>query len=83
MKNNILQNFDIELNEYKKQLERHDWFFGYSDDPRVHRNGEYNYNFLIFVAQTKGLKYKVAFNEEHAKHFNNESFINYQKPFQV
>ena len=86
-KNSMLASFDQKLQEYKKKLEAHDWYYSWSDDNRVWRSGETNLKHLMEIAEAGGSLYKILFNEEYAKHFNEGCFKktgkHYPPPFEV
>lgn len=80
----LLSSFDNALNQYKTALSNHDWYYSWSDDNRVYFAGEKNLDRLRKLAEENGKAFKIAYNEEYAKHFNNESFkISYKPPFEV
>lgn len=58
------------LEEYKKELKAHDWYYFYSDSNSVVYNGQQNENRLLELAKGNE-EFVKAFNEEYTKHFPN------------
>lgn len=72
------------LEEYKECLNRFDWFHYMSDS--YYPSLDSVSRVLHTLAQRNGKEWQQAYNEEHQKHFNNESFYpngGYKKPFDV
>lgn len=70
----------MNLDEYKQQLEKHDWFYAFSDSHYVWQKGMMREKQLMHIAETQGNEFKKAFNEAHAKRFNTDTF---SKPYHV
>jgi hypothetical protein len=69
------------LDEYKTALAKHNWYYQFSDDPRVYRAGESAGTQLFSAAKNGGDDFKRAYNAEHARQFNTSSFSDYKAPF--
>ena len=63
----------MELEEYKQQLRKHDWYYYYSDDHGVWSRGESEANRMRSIANQSD-DHKRAYNAEHAAHFNRTDF---------
>jgi hypothetical protein len=86
MSTELLSSFDDALKQYKTALSNHDWYYSYSEDNIVYVAGRNNIARLHKLAEENGIAFKTAYNEEHAKHFNNETFNgdrDYVVPFEV
>ncbi len=79
----------MNIAEYKIALSNHDWYYYFSDDHRVWSRGEAVNKNLFNIAKDGDAEFQAAYNEEHAKHFNTESFhpkdgdCKYNPPFNV
>jgi len=71
MSTELLASFDDTLNRYKADLSNHDWYYHFSDDNRVYFAGQKNSERLYKLAEENGIAFKIAYNEEYSKHFNN------------
>lgn len=73
------------LDEYKAALQKHDWFYYFSDDNRVCMAGERVGAQLLSAAKSGDESFKRAYNEAHSKRFNTKSFVYeghpYKSPF--
>lgn len=58
------------LEEYQKELKKHDWYYFYSDSNSVVFKGQDNEKRLKELAKTDE-SFKTAFEEEYIKHFPN------------
>jgi hypothetical protein len=67
----LLSSFDDALKQYKTDLSNHDWYYSYSDDNIVYVAGRNNLDRLYKLAEENVIAFKIAYNEEYAKHFNN------------
>lgn len=63
-----------ELEAFKQKLERHDWFFYFSDDSRVYNAGEATSKALVNETKNGPIEFKKAYNEAHKKRFDTPSF---------
>lgn len=63
------------IEEYKTQLEQHDWFYHFSDDHGVWVNGERESARIFSIAQNGNDDFKKAYNEAYAIRFNTPSFV--------
>jgi hypothetical protein len=63
----------MSLEEYKKLLEAHDWYYMMSDDNRVYREGTTAEANLKAKALGSD-EFKRAYNEAYAKRFHNNPF---------
>ena len=57
----------VSIEEFYESLERHDWYFGWSDDPRAYREGTVSYAALEEVARAGGESFQLLLNE-YSKH---------------
>lgn len=57
------------LEEYKNALNKHDWFYFMSDDPRVYESGSFNHNKLVRLA---------GLNKEYEKQYNKIKELKYK-----
>lgn len=62
------------LDDYKQQLERHDWFFYFSDDHRVYTGGENESNRILNLAKNGPIEFKKAYNDAHKRRFDTPTF---------
>lgn len=62
------------LDAFKEKLERHDWFYYFSDDGRVYNAGEAASKALVNETKNGPIEFKRAYNQAHAKRFNQECF---------
>lgn len=53
--------------EFYKELERHDWYYCWSDDSGVYRRGEADWNRLEGIAKAGGTSY-VRLMTDFSKH---------------
>jgi hypothetical protein len=88
MSTELLSSFDDALKQYKTDLSNHDWYYCHSDDGVVYSAGRNNGERLYKLAEENGIAFKIAYNEEHSKQFNNEVFYakddrSYVPPFKV
>jgi hypothetical protein len=63
------------IEEYKTQLEQHDWFYHFSDDHGVWVNGERESARIFLIAENGNADFKRAYNEAYALRFNTPSFF--------
>ena len=59
--------------EFWDDLNKHDWFHGYSDDRRARNEGESNEKRLLFIAREDKTLLDL-FDKFHAHHFSGEAF---------
>ena len=52
---------NMTLHEYKKLLDKHDWYTFYSDDWKVRKQGEKEEEELLEMACVHGEKYQQAY----------------------
>lgn len=52
----------MKIEDYKKELENHDWFYGMSEDSNVYKRGQYAYNKLLELASISP-QHTILFNE--------------------
>lgn len=77
------------ITEYRIALANHDWYYYFSDDHGVWSRGDATSKDLFNIAKSGGAEFQAAYNEQHAKHFNTESFYpksgnnKYTPPFEV
>lgn len=63
----------MEIEEYKKLLERHDWHYAMSDDGRVYRQGEAADRKIKSIAVSSD-DHRRAFNEAHEQIYNHDTW---------
>lgn len=71
----------ISIDQFKDELNRHDWYYHFSDDHGVFLRGERENARIFFLAKTGGDDFKRAYNEAHAIHFKTDSFSTRQNPY--
>ncbi len=64
----------MNLAEFEKALTAHDWFYSFSDDSRVWKAGEANYDRLHKLAAEGPVEFRRAFNAAYARNFHREPF---------
>ena len=69
------------LDDLKKLLNSHDWFFYFSDDPRYYSAGEDSANRIKMVMANATDDMKRYYNEYHASIFNTPSFVTTEHPY--
>ncbi len=72
----------VTIQEFYESLERHDWYFGMSDDPSAYRKGTASYAALEEAARAGGESFQALLNE-YSKHcFTGEPWgtVNHPKP---
>ena len=69
------------IEEYKTQLERHDWFYYFSDDHGVWVSGERESKRIFSIAKEGNDAFKKAYNEAYAIRFNTPSFVTEKNPY--
>ena len=69
------------LDDLKKLLSTHDWFYYFSDDPRYYRAGEDSAQKIKMVMETATDDMKRLYNEYHARYFNTPSFVTEDRPY--
>lgn len=70
------------IDEYKKALNSHDWFYSFSDDGRVFRAGEQESKRLFGLAKNGGEDFQREYNKCYAKYFHGKQFAGPHKfPF--
>lgn len=62
------------LEEFKKALERLDWYYDFSDDYNKVRRGEENLERLKGIAETNK-EFGLMFQQAWEFHFNKEKFV--------
>jgi len=67
------------LNEFYKMLENHDWFYDYSDDHRVWRNGSQSMSAIREAIENGSKAYKELF-ELYVKYVNRDKYEFVEKP---
>lgn len=72
----------INLDQFREMLQRHDWFYSWSDDHRVWSSGENYSNLIRNLAKNGNDDWKRAYNTEFAKNFHRPPFGEpYRFPF--
>lgn len=70
----------LTLKEYYDQLEKHDWYWMYSDDSNFYRAGLLETDKLLKIANEQGSDYQKLFEEFNSYIFSGEAFATKQKP---
>lgn len=70
------------LNEFYKLLEKHDWFYDYSDDSRVWRKGQQSMSVIRSAVESGPKEYKELFDayEKYVNRKKDEEVIKPSKP---
>jgi hypothetical protein len=69
------------LEEYKKELQQHDWFYQFSDDHGVWQRGERESTTLHYLAKEGTDDFKRAYNYAYGLRYNNSSFVTEKNPY--
>lgn len=69
------------LEQYKTELQHHDWFSQFSDDHGVWQRGERESARLSRIAEEGTDDFKRAYNYAFALRYNNSSFVSEKNPF--
>ena len=72
----------VTIQEFYESLERHDWYFGWSDDPSAYRKGTASYAALEKAARAGGESFQALLHE-YSKHcFTGKPWgtVNHPKP---
>ena len=62
------------LTEYYDVLDKHDWFYDFSDDRKVRRKGQQKEHEIMMIASAYGDKYLALYQHFHLHHFSGDSF---------
>ena len=77
----------MNIEDYRKRLSCHDWYYYFSDDHRVFCSGETEQKELRRLATEGSDEMKAAYNEIHYRYFGSpESGFDperYKPPFQI
>lgn len=71
----------IDIQTYRENLRRHDWFFYMSDDHRVWSTGDERSKEMLGIAVNGTDEHRRAYNECHALHFNTSAFVTPNRPY--
>lgn len=69
-----------ELQAFYDKLERHDWFYHYSDDSRAYGAGQDSERKLKKEAAEKGVDFEILFKEYHSYVFSGPMYGDDKKP---
>ncbi|RQV00395.1 hypothetical protein DF047_32915 [Burkholderia cenocepacia] len=58
------------IEEFYDELNRHDWYCGYSDDYSVEKRGEENYTWLLEIANQHGADYQALIGAFQKHYFS-------------
>ncbi len=72
----------MNLADFKTKLDRHDWYYYFSDDHRVWCAGEAASKEIIELAKSSD-DFKRAYNEAYAIRFNTPSFVTADRPYRA
>ena len=56
------------LEQYKKELMQHDWYYQFSDDHRIWQRGESTLAELRYIAKQNGAEFAQAYKEASDAH---------------
>jgi hypothetical protein len=68
------------LQEYWDMLDKHDWYFMFSDDRHVYEKGWQAENRLLKLAEDGGEEYRELFNGFQKHYFSGEPWVNEKQP---
>lgn len=68
------------LTEYYDKLEKHDWFYDFSDDRNVRMKGQDDDREIKQIADTHGDKYLALYQCFHLHYFSGDSFNSPKAP---
>ena len=69
------------LEQYKKELAHHDWYYYFSDDHGVWQRGESESSRIFGLAKDGNDDFKRAYNDSHKRHFDTPSFVTPDRPY--
>ena len=69
------------LEDFKKLLDSHDWFYHFSDDHSYWVAGERSSAQISYVLRNGTDDMKKLYNEYHARYFNTPSFVTADRPY--
>ena len=58
----------MEREDYQQLLDKHDWYYEFSDDPRVYKKGKQERRKLVSLAKSSE-ELASLYSQEHKKHF--------------
>lgn len=70
----------ITLTEYYDRLDKHDWFYNFSDDRNVRALGQKNDNEIKKIADTHGDKYLALYVDFKLHYFSGDNFDSPKAP---
>ena len=71
----------MKLQDFKRLLENHDWFYHFSDDHGVWVRGERQVAEINHALKNGNDQMKKLYNEYHATYFNTPSFVTADRPY--
>tara|TARA_R110000868_G_scaffold203167_1_gene450988 strand:+ start:401 stop:637 length:237 start_codon:yes stop_codon:yes gene_type:complete len=72
----------MKLQDFKKLLDNHDWFYNFSDDHGIWVRGERQVAEIHHVLlQNNNIEMKKLYNEYYARYFNTPSFVTAERPY--
>ena len=70
----------LTLAEYYDKLDKHDWFYDFSDDRNVRALGQKNDDEIKKIADTHGDKYLALYVDFKLHYFSGDSFNSLKAP---
>ena len=71
----------MKIEDFKKLLDNHDWFYNFSDDHSVWVRGERESAQIVGALKNGTDEMKKLYNEYHARIYNNPSFVTEKNPY--
>jgi hypothetical protein len=73
----------MKIEDFKKLLANHDWYYHFSDDHGVWQRGEREVAEIKFALKDASDEMKKMYNEYHARYFNTPSFVSEKYPYKA
>lgn len=73
----------MNLEDFKKLLDNHDWFYSFSDDHGVWQRGNKQVAEIESALANSTPEIKKLYNEYHARYFNTPSFVTEKYPYKA
>lgn len=71
----------MKIEDFKKMLDSHDWYYYFSDDHGVWQRGEREVAQIKYVLKNGTDEMKKMYNKYHASYFNTPSFVTENNPY--
>ena len=71
----------MKIEDLKKLLDNHDWFYNFSDDHSVWVRGERESAQITGALENGTNELKKLYNEYYARYFNTPSFVTEKYPY--